>query len=192
MNNQITDKREAIFKSTLKLINEKGFHGTPMSQIATNAKVAAGTIYHYFESKDELITELFIYHRQKSIEYVFAQTDGLSYQEKFYEIWNRVVDYYLSNKEVFWFDEQFYSSPYYELLEKSEKMSYYGIDKLRTFLKEGIESQAIRDLGFPTLFPLFIGSAKSYVRMETFGFYKTNTKERNDIIKIIWDGIKAV
>ncbi|WP_166332984.1 TetR/AcrR family transcriptional regulator [Sphingobacterium chungjuense] len=191
MNDQIIDKREAIFESTLKLINEKGFHGTPMSQIATNAKVAAGTIYHYFESKDVLITELFIYHRQKCIEYVFAETEGLTYQEKFFEIWNRVVDYYLSNTEVFWFDEQFYSSPYYELLEKSQKISFYGIDRLRSFLKDGIEQKVIKKLGFPTLMPLFIGSAKSYVRMETYGFYKTDQKEREDIIKIIWDGIKA-
>jgi hypothetical protein len=58
-------------------------------------------------------------------------------------------------------------------------------------LKEGIEQKVIKELGFPTLMPLFIGSAKSYVRMETYGFYKTNQKEREDIIKIIWEGIKA-
>ena len=46
----IPDKREAILKSTLELIKDNGFHGTPISLIAKNAGVASGTIYHYFPS----------------------------------------------------------------------------------------------------------------------------------------------
>ena len=49
------DKRTAIFESTLALVREQGFHGTPMSQVAKKAGVAAGTLYLYFESKDHLI-----------------------------------------------------------------------------------------------------------------------------------------
>lgn len=56
----MTDKRTAILKATLKLISENGFHGTPMSQIAEEAGVGAGTIYRYFESKEVLIHDLFL------------------------------------------------------------------------------------------------------------------------------------
>src|SRR5690606_31556619 len=64
----VTDKKKAIFESTLELIKENGFHGTPMSLVAKNACVAAGTIYHYFKSKDELICELYAYNRGRIIE----------------------------------------------------------------------------------------------------------------------------
>ena len=50
-----TDKRMAVIQAAMELIAENGFHGTPMSGIAKRAGVAAGTIYHYFESKDALI-----------------------------------------------------------------------------------------------------------------------------------------
>ena len=51
----IPGKRKAILKSTLELIKDNGFHGTPISLIAKNAGVASGTIYHYFPSKDAII-----------------------------------------------------------------------------------------------------------------------------------------
>ena len=55
----IADKKEAILKSTLELIKDNGFHGTPISEIARHAGVASGTIYHYFSSKDAIIITLY-------------------------------------------------------------------------------------------------------------------------------------
>ena len=56
---QVSDKRAAILQTTLDLISDRGFHNTPMSLIAKEAGVSAGTIYHYFAGKDELIFELY-------------------------------------------------------------------------------------------------------------------------------------
>jgi AcrR family transcriptional regulator len=66
---KISDKRTAILEATMKLISENGFHGTAMSQVVRESGVSAGTIYHYFESKDELIDELY-----KTIKRDFAET----------------------------------------------------------------------------------------------------------------------
>ena len=54
------EKRKAILQATLTLISEHGFHGTPMSKVAEQAGVGAGTIYRYFDSKESLINELFL------------------------------------------------------------------------------------------------------------------------------------
>ena len=40
----IAQKKQAIFESTLELIKDHGFHGAPVSLVAKNAGVAAGTI----------------------------------------------------------------------------------------------------------------------------------------------------
>lgn len=188
MNVQLLNKKEAIFESTLKLINEHGFHGTPMSQIAAHAHVATGTIYHYFSSKDELILELFKYCREKTNEHIFNFHEDLSYKEKFYYIWNRLVDYYLTHREIFWFVEQFYASPYYELIQ--QKTTYYGADKTYLFFEEGMKTRAIRKVSFYTLVATYIGTATSYVKLVTGGFGKMNTNDRKDLIEIIWNGVK--
>ena len=53
------DKRREIIQAALDLIVERGFHGTSMAMVAEKAEVGAGTIYHYFESKEALIKELY-------------------------------------------------------------------------------------------------------------------------------------
>jgi len=52
-------KRELIIHATIRLISEYGFHGTPISMIAHEAGVGAGTIYRYFKDKDTLVLEIF-------------------------------------------------------------------------------------------------------------------------------------
>ncbi|BFM21570.1 TetR/AcrR family transcriptional regulator [Gilvimarinus japonicus] len=52
------DKRRAILDATLSLLSERGFHGFSMKQLAERAGVAAGTIYLYFEDRDDLIGKL--------------------------------------------------------------------------------------------------------------------------------------
>lgn len=53
------DKRERILESAQRVFASKGFFGAKVSDIATEAGVADGTIYLYFKSKDDLLISLF-------------------------------------------------------------------------------------------------------------------------------------
>ncbi|MBW1924813.1 MAG: TetR/AcrR family transcriptional regulator [Deltaproteobacteria bacterium] len=48
------DKEEAIFEAALKIITNKGFHKARMSDIAKQAGISYGLIYHYFKNKESL------------------------------------------------------------------------------------------------------------------------------------------
>ena len=54
------DKREAILAAALRLIARLGLHAAPMSAVAREAGVAAGTLYLYFPSKDAMINALYL------------------------------------------------------------------------------------------------------------------------------------
>jgi AcrR family transcriptional regulator len=54
------DKREAILAAALRLIARSGLHDTPMSAVAREAGVAAGTLYLYFPSKEAMINVLYL------------------------------------------------------------------------------------------------------------------------------------
>ena len=54
-----SDKRERILDAAVRVLARKGFHATRVSEIAKAAGVADGTIYLYFDSKDELLVSLF-------------------------------------------------------------------------------------------------------------------------------------
>ena len=53
------DRRESIMDAALACFVERGFYGTAIPQIADKANIAAGTIYHYFESKEALVNALY-------------------------------------------------------------------------------------------------------------------------------------
>ncbi|MBN2829370.1 MAG: TetR/AcrR family transcriptional regulator [Candidatus Cloacimonetes bacterium] len=50
-------KRDAIIKSAIEVFAQKGFHNAKISDIAKRAKVADGTVYLYFNNKDDLMIQ---------------------------------------------------------------------------------------------------------------------------------------
>jgi TetR/AcrR family fatty acid metabolism transcriptional regulator len=54
------DKRRLILDAAVRVFARQGFHSTRVSDIADEAGVAYGLVYHYFNSKDEVLNELFI------------------------------------------------------------------------------------------------------------------------------------
>ena len=54
------DKRRQILDAAVAVFARQGFHATRVSDIADEAGVAYGLVYHYFRSKDDVLNELFV------------------------------------------------------------------------------------------------------------------------------------
>ena len=52
------EKRVRIISAARQLFTTQGFESTTMAEVALNAAVSVGTLYHYFESKRDLLVEL--------------------------------------------------------------------------------------------------------------------------------------
>jgi AcrR family transcriptional regulator len=57
---KIQDKQEAILKAAVKVFSERGFWNTPTSLVSKTAGIADGTLFTYFKTKDDLITEVYL------------------------------------------------------------------------------------------------------------------------------------
>lgn len=55
---QKTEMRESILSAALKLFSDKGFENVTMRNIADEIEYSVGTIYLYFQDKDEIFYEL--------------------------------------------------------------------------------------------------------------------------------------
>jgi TetR/AcrR family fatty acid metabolism transcriptional regulator len=53
------DKRDAILKAATHVFAERGFFNAQVADVARAAGVAAGTVYLYFRSKDDLLVSIF-------------------------------------------------------------------------------------------------------------------------------------
>ena len=54
-----TDKYYRIIQAATKMFARKGFYKTRISEIAMEAQVADGTVYIYFDNKDDILISLF-------------------------------------------------------------------------------------------------------------------------------------
>jgi AcrR family transcriptional regulator len=53
------DRRRQILDAAIRVFARQGFHSCRVSDIADEAGVAYGLVYHYFASKDQVLNELF-------------------------------------------------------------------------------------------------------------------------------------
>ena len=53
------DRRRQILDAAIRVFARQGFHSCRVSDIADEAGVAYGLVYHYFDSKEQVLNELF-------------------------------------------------------------------------------------------------------------------------------------
>jgi len=90
-----TDKKRLILHSAVKVFSEKGYHHCRISDIAAEAGVAYGLVYHYFKNKEEILNCIFDENwglLAKVIDMVDTQTPRL--EEKLYLITSLILDAY--------------------------------------------------------------------------------------------------
>lgn len=71
---QGSDKRKKILESAIRVFADKGYHGTRISDIARDAEIAYGLVYHYFRNKEDILDAIFLERWGGFIETVEAVT----------------------------------------------------------------------------------------------------------------------
>jgi AcrR family transcriptional regulator len=89
------DKRQMILDAAVVVFAQRGFHACRVSDIADEANVAYGLVYHYFRSKDEVLDTLFL-DRWNIMLDVISQIDDkqIPVRAKLYAIASFIVDSY--------------------------------------------------------------------------------------------------
>ncbi|HTY25738.1 MAG TPA: TetR family transcriptional regulator [Desulfomonilaceae bacterium] len=87
------DARGRILQAALEEFSEKGFHATTIDSIAERAKIAKGTVYRYFRTKEGLFNAL----KEDTIsEFVELARQDLSREDDVLRIIESVIRMYLS------------------------------------------------------------------------------------------------
>jgi TetR/AcrR family transcriptional regulator, fatty acid metabolism regulator protein len=96
-----TDKRRVILDAAVRVFARQGFHTCRVSDIADEAGVAYGLVYHYFSSKEQILDTLFL-ERWDVMLAAIAETDGSdrSPEEKLEAIAGFIIDSYRHDPEL--------------------------------------------------------------------------------------------
>ena len=111
------DKKEKILRAALKLFVEFGFHGTPTSKIAEVAEISNGSLFRYFNTKDDLIVALYINIKNELSEYL-SDKIGINkdIKERFRNLYIHSLLWQLKHRDEHYFIQQFQYSPHMKLI----------------------------------------------------------------------------
>jgi TetR/AcrR family transcriptional regulator, fatty acid metabolism regulator protein len=95
------DKRRMILDAAVRVFARQGFHACRVSDIADEAGVAYGLVYHYFASKEEVLDTLFLERWDVMLEMI-REVDArpIPVREKLQEIVSFIVDSYRHDPDM--------------------------------------------------------------------------------------------
>ncbi len=89
------DKRRVILDAAVVAFAKRGFHACRVSDIADEANVAYGLVYHYFRSKDEVLDTLFVERWNMLLAFISDTGDQrIAPRDKLYAIAAAIIDFY--------------------------------------------------------------------------------------------------
>ena len=185
------DKRDEIIRAAMELIAEYGFHGAPMALVAERAGVAAGTIYRYFESKDELIRET---HRHVETLILATLTEdypaGDSVRNRFLHIGRKLVEYFINSPMEFRFMEQFFNSPYGADHRREKLFDRKDQGIVFALFADALEQRIIKTLPLPVLCALTFGPLVDVCRDHILEFIVLDDALIEQTVAACWDSLK--
>jgi TetR/AcrR family fatty acid metabolism transcriptional regulator len=95
------DKRRLILDAAIRVFAREGFHRCRVSDIAREADVAYGLVYHYFRSKDEVLDTLFTERWTLLLDAIAqADRDECPAREKLRSIASFIIDSYSNDPDL--------------------------------------------------------------------------------------------
>jgi TetR/AcrR family transcriptional regulator, fatty acid metabolism regulator protein len=95
------DKRRMILDAAVRVFARRGFHACRVSDIADEAGVAYGLVYHYFASKEEVLDTLFLERWDVMLEMIReVDTRPITAREKLHEIVSFIVESYRHDPDM--------------------------------------------------------------------------------------------
>lgn len=184
------DKRERILDAALSAFAELGFHGAPVPLIAERAKVGAGTIYRYFESKEALVNALY---RRSKLAFLDQVSAGFPADRPPRQQWGHIfrctVDFATKNPEAFDFLEMHHHAPYLD--DESRALEARVWTMAKQILETSRLLQLTRNEDATLLIALVWGGVIRLVRCAREGLVELTPAVVERFEALCWESIRA-
>ncbi len=150
---KLENKRDRILLAARRLFVKKGFHSTPTSAIAKEAGVANGTLFHYFNTKEDLINTIY---KETRISYFTIAAAGVddakTIKRKVRIMWYNTVKWAINRPQDFLFLQQYSNSPFISQLTHKEIPEHIGF--FYDLIDEGKEKGTLKDIPTDLMYQL--------------------------------------
>ncbi|MCG8668019.1 MAG: TetR family transcriptional regulator [Pseudomonadales bacterium] len=169
------DKVARILAAATALFAERGFHGTAVPEVAKQAGVGAGTIYRYFENKEDLVNAVFRHAKQKLKLYLSEDVDfDGDMRELFHRFWLNLVRFAEENPIEFHFLELQDHAPYLD--EESRNIELEVLAPIWLMGVQARQRGVVKDMPAEALMAMVWGAFVGLMKAQVLG-YITVSKE---------------
>ncbi len=183
------EKRNALLKATLSLVNNNGFHDAPMSKIAKMANVSPATIYIYFENKQDLINQLYLELKISYTEQAFKDyAENMPVKKAFELIWYNIADYKLKQVDEAWFLAQCDNTTMVDEVSRQEGLKH--LQPLLDLWERGQDEGIIKDVSPYILYAYAINPLAFLMNMQKRDLYKLDKDSLEQAFQAAWDSIR--
>ena len=184
------EKRNALIKATIELVNNNGFHATPMSKIAKMANVSPATIYLYFENKQDLVNKTYVEVKEKYTQYAFeTYKENMPIETGFELIWKRIADFKLKECENAMFLAQCDNTPMID--EESRQEGIKHLQPLLDLWTRGKSEGIIKPLSEYILYAYAINPLSFLMMTQKRGAFTLNKTHIEEAYQSAWNSIKV-
>ena len=183
------DKRNALVQATIGLVNNNGFHATPMSKIAKMANVSPATIYLYFENKQDLVNKVYLEVKSSYTRYAFETYDrDMGIAQGFEVIWKRIADFKLKQTEEALFLAQCDNTPMIDEPSRNEGIKH--LQPLLDLWEQGQREGIIKPLSPYLLYAYTVNPLSFLMVMQQRGVFQLSNTHIEEAFQSAWDSIK--
>jgi AcrR family transcriptional regulator len=188
------DKRRRILDAALKTFAARGYHGTAVPDVAHEARVATGTLYHYFDSKEQLVNAVFVDAKKRLRAALLDQMetadtyDFAAGEKWFKELWRRLAAFARAEPEAFKFLEMQDHTPYLDAESRAVELGMLApLARAAMRLRTGRGGPPV-DLTIALLWGAFVGIVKA----ERLHYLKLDDKKLAQAAELAWRMIAPV
>ncbi len=190
-NENNSDKRSAILEAALILFEKDGYSATPIPRISEMAKVATGTIYLYFPSKEELVNAVWRKNKLLLQEFLSLPKNSiLDFKSQFQKLYQSYLEFAILHPVSFSFLAFHYHKPY--LNNENIALDEIILGSLIEFLKIGQKNHLIKKDNPEVLLALLDGGVSGLFKSAKDGKIQLNKQTRNVAEKIAWRMISLI
>ena len=181
-------KYKAITKAAIHQFRKEGFAKASISKIAKEADVSPGTIYIYFDHKEDLINKLYLLLRKEMSDIVLGdiQLDGC-FESAYKKMWLNYYHYCLNQYEAFDYIMQYSHSPYGKTAGSEYDLSYFK--KIYDLFEHGRNHDYLKNIPDEILFAYTFYPASQLAKRHLCCGSKLSNAQVEEACSVAWDGV---
>lgn len=184
------EKKNNLVQATIELVNNNGFHATPISKIAKMANVSPATIYLYFESKQDLVNKVYLEVKEAFTAYAFeTYTDDMDVVEGFEIVWKRIADFKLKECKQALFLAQCDNTPIIDETSREEGIKH--LQPLLNLWQRGQDKGIIKPISNYLLYAYTISPLTFLMLTQQRRQFNIEEKHIEQAYQAAWNSIKV-